>query len=98
MPCTYFETDEERAASKAEREKKQERELDKVTRLLCGIVEQLYSSKATGSIIHVNPELKDWYNNHLEADKQRKKAEHEKLVKSALDKLTAEERKALGLK
>lgn len=101
MPCRYDESPEEIAAAKTKEFERQaaplKKELDKVTRLLCWVMQQreladdeVEFSQRVGK----SGELSDWYTVHRKKDEARLKRE---LREKALKKLTREERDALDL-
>lgn len=84
MPCTYYSPDEERELN--------QKELNKLTRLLCLAVKGKTS-----------PELEKWKEEHRIMDEQRERdeaaARRRKAAKRiALAKLSPEDKKALGVK
>lgn len=79
MPCDAGPSRNERAELKAE--------LDKVTRLLCGLCQLIDNGVPTTHL--VVPELAEWWEQHQLKDRER-------LISGALAKLTFAERKALG--
>jgi len=95
MPCVYTETPQERAASKQERKMKLKNELDKVTRLLCWVMEKVddYNVLEAADVLPDNKELEDWHLDHKNRDAKRLQAVKE----AAKKKLTKEELKALGI-
>jgi ribulose kinase len=86
------------------------KELDEVTALLCGLMHVIENvgSTATGATriknhVNVNKDLGKWWKHHKaidEAERLRKenKKRLERIRKTALSKLTPEERKLLGIK
>ena len=75
--------------------------LDKVTRLLCGLCKTLTQS-GLSKHIEADRELFKWWFDHQEVDRRRKEAEEKEAEKNrklrvALDKLTDEEKKLLGI-
>lgn len=83
------------------------KELDRTTQMLCACCEKLdelagLGLKVYGEPVNVPPVAAAWWAKHKEADAKRKKAEAEKAARdalraTALAKLSAEERKALGI-
>lgn len=76
------------------------READKVTDLLCALCYDIEKLNMVGYKFPKKVQI--WWNEHKVADEKRRKEEEEarriiELKKSAVSKLTAEERKALGL-
>lgn len=112
MPCTYFESPEEIAArnnrfpSPIEREVKA-REI--VEAMLCGVLHAIEDSGLSWDVWDsfdeqesgvLADEIERWWVEHRKKDEARKLKEaktQEKIKRDALKKLTAEERKALGL-
>jgi hypothetical protein len=77
------------------------RRLDLATRLLCSLCRKITNS-GRDTLIYDDVELVRWWNDHLAADRKREKAEEaEREVirkhQAALNKLTPEDRKVLGL-
>ena len=80
--------------------------IDNLTQLLCGVMRQL---DTRGIKLHFGKDvagLKTWWKNHQEQDRRRIEAEQQaanekrdrkRIRKQALNKLSDEERKALGL-
>lgn len=79
MPCTYTESAQEIAARQSATNRKlvapYKRKLDKVTRLLCGVLTELEQPylperkfKAFKSAVMANPELVKWWAAHQKAD------------------------------
>jgi len=103
MPCTYTETPEEIAQSAKQAEQRRNRELNKVTRLLCFVLSTLgeENNRTVEDVIRAcekNKELKAWRADHERRDAIREKAETREVVKKkALAKLSVEERRVLGL-
>jgi len=111
MPCRYDESAEEIEARKKASKKRiiqpYKKELDKVTRLLCSVMTQIdmcredencrTSEEVLRKVINVSDLLK-WWGNHKERDAIREKTEAREVVKKkALEKLTLEEKRILGL-
>jgi hypothetical protein len=80
------------------------RKLDKVTAMLCGVMRRLetgypeHCTRLTESIVG----LDEWWTEHKRIDAERAKREAElarqqEMKKAALDKLTDEEKRALGI-
>lgn len=72
-------------------------ELDEVTNMLCGVLRNY------DTVLTLSPETRKWWKAHQEADRRReaaeaKRREADRKKAAALKKLTAEERKILGLK
>ena len=103
MPCTYIETPEEIAQSVKQAEARRNRELNKVTRLLCFVLSTLgeEDNRTVEDVIRAcdkNKELVDWRKEHERRDAIREKAEaRETVKKKALAKLSLEEKRILGL-
>jgi len=102
MPCQYYESPEEIAAAKKAANKKltqpYKKELDLVTHLLCEVMTVLEKNNV---IVPLNIDqisgLQPWWKEHKERDERRKINERAELRTQALKKLTAEEKRALGL-
>lgn len=73
--------------------------LDKATRLLCELCDQLENGNFTG----FSGEMSEWWRKHQKADAKRKAAEaleqqRIKMRERALNKLTPKERRLLGVR
>jgi hypothetical protein len=91
VPCQYY--------TPAEEARLAQQELHKLTRMLCAAMEHI---EAKGLGLLANIELCDWWEEHKrndaeEAAAQERKKHLKKVIKKAYDKLTPEEREALGL-
>lgn len=75
-----------------------EREVNRLTNMLCGVLRLM-----TGEQIKMlHPETAKWWKGHLELDRLRANQEEarrqqKRAEKKALDKLTSEDRKVLGV-
>jgi hypothetical protein len=77
--------------------------LDRVTQLLCGLCDTIERGGNGKKELLANPNLRAWWESHKETDRKEKEriafeARKKELKKSALAKLTADERAALGVK
>lgn len=78
MPCTYYESPEEKAEAAKKARDRRHVELDRVTELLCKVCEILESDEhetfedVAGALADVRG-LHAWYERHKERDKERKK-------------------------
>ena len=95
MPCESHYSDQDHARDL-------KRELDKVTRFLC-LTLGAAGDDLRDSLFKSEPEMREWYANHLKADAERlreeqKQQERKYLKRHALGKLTPEERFVLGLR
>jgi len=93
MPCAYHETPYDRQLSH------ERAELDLVTRLLCSVCENVDVSDI---ILAADLELQEWWAKHQRLDAKREASElavRDKVIakKTALNKLSAKERKLLGV-
>ena len=82
-------------------------QLDSVTRMLCGILDQVESAEDPVKLEDLPAETQQWWREHKAADaernaevarQERAAKQHEDLRQRGLMKLTPEERKALGLR
>lgn len=106
MPCSYDESAEEiQATEKARKERlvsPYKKKLDTVTRLLCTVMTlddntELSPLQFCEAITNYK-ELQSWWKEHKQRDLERSKSEAREVVKKkALEKLTTEEKKLLGL-
>ena len=88
MPCRYYTVSEEAEMADAER--------DRLTRLLCEACDKIFG----GSTKKATSELKQWWLDHEEMDRERLHQERERAVRetarqAALNKLTPKERELL---
>lgn len=80
-----------------------ERRNDKLARIACAVMTALEENGQEDFILLQNEEVREWWAEHKEFDRQRraKEAERKRIAqvkKEALAKLSAEERKVLGIK
>lgn len=107
MPCRYEESPQEIAAAKTTHRrllvKPYVEKLDKLTRLLCWIMTQregISIETRPGwfeEVISQNKELMNWWRAHQEEDAARIARELSTARNKALAKLSAADKKALGL-
>ena len=76
---------------------------DKLARIACKAMEELVKSGHADFLILKDDEVREWWEQHQEADRKAKEAELEKrrlakVRREALAKLSDEERKILGIK
>lgn len=76
---------------------------DKLARIACKAMEELVSQGKADFLILRDDEVREWWEQHQEADRKAKEAELEKrrrakVRREALAKLSDEERKILGVK
>lgn len=100
MPCYYTGS----AAGDAELEHGETQQaLTHVTRMLCDLCEAVEDHDGEQStLLSSSPSLSKWWADHKQIDQQRRNREKQDreckaLQQSAIKKLTAEERRALGL-
>jgi hypothetical protein len=102
MPCRYDPSPEEERQIRNNQikniTKPLQDKLDKLTCLLCFACKELNQGGYFLKISNPDRELTKWWEEHQKADKKREKEEREKHRNSGLNKLTEEEKKALGLK
>ena len=79
MPCTYYETPEEKAAPF----NKLRDELDDVTRMLCGVMTILEREGNSFVVKNQVPGLPEWWEKHKKSDTKRRIAE----LQAEIDKL-----------
>jgi len=80
-----------------------EKRNDKLARIACAAMTALEENGIEDFVLLQNEEVREWWTEHKEFDRQRraKQAERERIAqvkKDALAKLSAEERKILGIK
>lgn len=109
MPCRYDPSPEEIREMENEKVKNivapYVKKLDALTKLLCSTckyLEDLLGCELKNSALKPPPTLITWWNGHQKGDEERSKIEDEKkrlkrLTKTALAKLTKEEKEVLGL-
>lgn len=78
MPCTYYESPEEKAEAARKARDRRHVELDRVTELLCKVVKELVSednetSEDVARAIYKIPGLLKWAAEHAERDEKRAK-------------------------
>ena len=93
MPCIYDDF--------GESDRKRREELDRLTRWLCYLCANLEGSDGEG-VLRSDPELVAWWEKHKENDRLRREQDQEDqrreaVADGAMQKLTDEERRALGL-
>jgi hypothetical protein len=105
MPCRYDESAEEIEARKKASRKRiiqpYKKELDRVTRLLCDVMTEYKNTESAPEFVRYvfrHNELQEWWTEHQLRDAARlKKEAREEIKKKALEKLTLEEKRILGL-
>lgn len=99
MPCTYFETAEEKAENarkeRAKTIKPLKDQVNTLTALLCEATKVLASTSATDEdgkfygnvklLDKCSDSLRGWHKNHTKSDRERKQAATEKLIQAASD-------------
>jgi len=97
----YFEINPKNPHEDKKRAAAAKKKLDKITEHLCHVMGQVAQhAPSLYDALHVS--VRDWHTEHIKADLLRRQEQQEKLKaeltkKNALDKLTPEERRALGL-
>lgn len=79
MPCTYEEFPHEKAARQKKYQSRvkagikghYKKELDKLTRMLCGTLQAIQSVEHTGVLITLPEEVKEWMKLHKKQDAER---------------------------
>lgn len=99
MPCRDYESDTGSSISL----NKALVQNDRLARIACKAMDALVKSGQADFLLLADDEVRDWYAAHQEADRKAKEAREERLrvaaIKSAaLSKLSAEEKKILGIK
>lgn len=79
MPCTYYETPEERNRD-AKQAAEHKTELDRAVRLLCSL-----AGRVPSKYVHSDNELCTWLEKHAEKDRQRVQAEKAALEAKLLE-------------
>jgi hypothetical protein len=98
MPCRDYYSDFYESAESARR-------LDRATRLLCALIKGVQCNDAgiyMAVDIQQDGDLERWWKAHQAADNEQREQEHQRqkqaeIKKSAIAKLTGEERAALGV-
>ncbi len=99
MPCRDYESD----YSSNWRQEEYKRQCDKLARIACAAMEELARQGREDFLVLKNPEVAEWWAEHVKADKAEKAriAEEERRARvkaEALARLTDEEKELLGLK
>jgi hypothetical protein len=111
MPCVDYEAEREELKNKNLQNKYQiqKSRIDNVTRLLCGVMYEVESTDISTELIKNVSGLSEWWTEHkrmdaLREENERKMKEQKRLEKeqkrikeAALNKLSEEEKRALGL-
>jgi len=104
MPCRSYE-DDYRTGSPTEswQYKELKQNNDKLARIACKAMTELIEQGKADFLILRDDEVREWWEQHQEADRKarearERKARDAKIRKEALSKLTLEEKKILGLK
>ena len=105
MPCRDYESDSwgyNKISSEAKRLKEQN---DRLARIACKVLTGLEEADKQELLVQIlrDDEVREWWDKHKEADRRAQAdiAERERqarIKQQALSKLTAEERKILGIK
>ena len=105
MPCRDYPSDSysDPADSWQYRELKLKARADMLARIACKAMTELESNSIEDLLLLKDDEVRTWWAAHKEADrkareKEERKKQHLKLRRSALKKLSEEEKIALGLK
>ena len=107
MPCRDYDTrwdDAWNGAWKAaDKTKEMKEHTDKLARIACKAMTELVKSGYADFLLLQDDEVREWWEQHQEADRKAKEALAEKrriakLKKEALAKLSDEEKKVLGIK
>ena len=104
MPCRSYEDDyRSGSATDSWQYKELKANNDKLARIACKAMTELVEQGNADFLILRDDEVRVWWEKHQEADRKAKEAEEEKLrnakiKKQALAKLSAEEKKVLGIK
>jgi len=102
MPCMSYESNW--ASDSNDRDiKRLKAEADKLARIACKAMTELVKSGHADFLVLKDDEVRDWWEQHQEADRKAQEAKAErarkaKLKKEALAKLSDEEKKVLGIK
>jgi hypothetical protein len=102
MPCMSYESNW--ASDRNDRDiKRLKAEADKLARIACKAMTELVKSGHADFLVLKDDEVREWWEQHQEADRKAQEAKLErarkaKLKKEALAKLTNEEKKVLGIK
>ena len=102
MPCMSYDTNW--ANSSNDREVKLlKKEADKLARIACKAMTELVNQGKADFLVLKDDEVREWWDKHQEDDRRAQEAKRERdrraqVKKDALAKLSAEERKILGIK
>lgn len=108
MPCRDYDTTYDSGSSYSEQQLKQQ--CDRLARIACKAMEALEKDGHADFLLLKDDEVREWWNKHKEADrlhreeearKRREREEKKRLKKvkeELLNRLTDDEKKALGLK
>ncbi len=106
MPCQDYDSrwDDSWERQARESAKKEMRDhADKLARIACKAMTELVKSGHADFLILKDDEVREWWEQHQEADRKAQEAKLEKqrrakIKKEALSKLSDEEKKVLGIK
>ena len=102
MPCQSYESDWARSSNDSEVHRLKA-EADRLARIACSAMTALTDAGQADFLLLKNEEVREWWITHQEADRREQERQAEKrrrieLRAQALSKLSAEERRALGIK
>lgn len=103
MPCRDYESDSWTSYRDTTQEKKLKAQADKMARIACKALQALTDMGKEDFLLLKDNEVREWWQQHQEADRRAREAEELKQRKKeakarALAKLTDEDKILLGLK
>ena len=103
MPCRDYESDSWTSYRDSTQEKKLKAQADKMARIACKALQALTDMGKEDFILLKDDEVREWWQQHQEADRRAREAERIKQERKeakarALAKLTDEDKILLGLK
>jgi hypothetical protein len=103
MPCRDYQSDSYSSPEDSWQFRELKERADMLARIACKAMTELAEQGRAEFLVLRDDEVREWWHKHQEADRKAREAAEEKkriaqVRREALKKLTAEERKALGIK
>ena len=103
MPCRDYASDSYSSPTSTWQYQEMKDRADMLARIACKAMTELAEQGRAEFLVLRDDEVREWWHKHQEADRKAQEAAEEKkriaqVRREALKKLTAEERKALGIK